>query len=116
MNPQDIFGTIKPPISSIPDNPTVALGALISTGIQIFIFVAVVAMLIYLLMGAFEWVVSGGEKEKITKAQLKITNAVVGIVIIIAVLSVFCVITVNVLHLPPDNGKCFNFTIPTLSP
>lgn len=111
MNLQDIFGTIKPPISSIPDNPTEAIGALISTGIHIFIFVAAIAMMIYLLLGAFEWIVSGGEKEKITKAQLKITNAVVGIVVIIAVLAIFNLITVKVLHI---FEAPFQFKIPTL--
>lgn len=110
---QDIFGTIKPPVSTIPNDPTVAVGSLISAGIQIFILVAAFALLIYLLLGAFEWIVSGGEKEKLTKAQLKITNAVVGIVIIILVISVFCIVTVNILNLSPD-GKCFTFTIPTL--
>jgi len=110
---QDIFGTIKPPVSTIPNDPAIAVGSLISAGIQIFILVAAIAMLIYLLLGAFEWIVSAGEKEKLTKAQLKITNAVVGIVIIIAVLSVFCIVTVNILQI---STSCFSFTIPTLSP
>lgn len=113
MNPQDVIGPIKPPISTIPTDPTTAIGSLISAGIQIFIFVAAIALLIYLLLGAYEWIISGGEKEKLSKAQLKITNAVVGIIVVIAVLSVFCVIKMNILKISPVDS-CFSFTIPTL--
>jgi len=113
MNPKVIFGTIKPPITSIPDEPVAALSSIIAAGIQIFIFVAAIALLIYLLLGAFDWITSGGEKEKISKAQMKITNTIVGIIVLVVVLSVFCLITVDVLHL---GDSCFNFTVPVLNP
>jgi len=109
----DIFGTVEPPISSIPQDTTTAVGSLISLGIKVFIFIAAIALLIYLLLGAFEWITSGGDKDKLTKAQLKITNAVVGIFVIIIVLSAFCVITVNILGISPS---CFVFTLPQLGP
>ena len=111
--PQDIFGTIKPPITSIPNEPLTAAGSLLSAAIQIFIFIAAIALLIYLLWGALDWIISGGDKEKLSKAQQKITNAVVGIIIVIAVLSVFCLVTVEVLHI---SDSCFTFRIPTISP
>ncbi|MCX7881185.1 MAG: hypothetical protein N2482_01575 [Patescibacteria group bacterium] len=109
----EIFGTVAPPISSIPTNPIQAFGTLVSAGIKIFIFVASLTLLVYMMWGAYDWIVSGGEKEKIAKAQQKITNAVIGIFVLIAVLSVFCIITVDVLHL---TDQCLNFKIPTLSP
>jgi len=110
----DIFGTIKPPITSIPSEPTVAFGSLISAAIQIFILVAAFTMMIYLFLGAIQWISSGGEKEKLTKAQQQITNAVVGILVLVVVLSVFCVIKVDVLKIP--GASCFSFTLPTISP
>ena len=97
---QDVIGTIKPPISTIPEEPAEAVGSLISLGIQLFIIVAGVTLLIVLLLGAYEWVVSGGDKEKLSKAQQKITNAVIGIIVVVVVLSVFCVVTVDILKLP----------------
>jgi hypothetical protein len=109
----DIIGTIEPPISSIPTDSATAVGSLISLGIKVFIFIAAISLLIYLLLGAFAWITSGGDKEKLSKAQAKITNAVVGIFVIIIVLSVFCVITVNVLGISPS---CFVFILPRLSP
>jgi len=110
---EDVIGTIKPPISTIPDEPTEAVGSLISLGIQLFIIVAGVTLLIVLLLGAYEWIVSGGDKEKLSKAQQKITNAVIGIIVVVVVLSVFCVVTVDILKL---SDSCFSFKIPTLSP
>jgi len=114
---EHVIGTIKPPISSIPSEPTVAFGSLISAGIYLFIVVASLAMLIYLMLGAYEWIISGGEKDRLSKAQLKITNAVVGIIVMIVVLSVFCVIKLEILKIPPLGlDSCFSFTIPTINP
>ena len=107
----DAIGTIKPPVTTIPTEPTDAISAIISAGIQLFIFIAGLAVLIYLLSGALNWITSGGDKEKLAKAQQKITNAVIGIIIVVVVLSVFCVITVEILKISPS---CFTFTLPTL--
>lgn len=108
---QDAIGTIKPPISTIPEEPTEAVGSLIGLGIQIFITFAGITVLIMLLLGAYDWITSGGDKEKLSKAQQKITNAVIGIIVIVVVLSVFCVITVDILKI---SDSCFSFTIPSL--
>lgn len=113
-SPQDVFGTIKPPISSIPDEPLTAAGSFLSLGIYLFIVVAGITVLIFLLWGALDWIASSGDKEKLAKAQHKITNAVIGIIIVVAVLSISCLINVSVLGIAPDVGSCFNFIIPTL--
>ncbi len=111
---EDIFGKIEPPISSIPANSATALGSLISLGIKVFIFISAIALLIYLLLGAFAWITSGGEKEQISKAQLKITNAVVGILVVIVVLVVFRVITVDILKIFTAESGFFEFSLPQL--
>jgi hypothetical protein len=110
----DIFGTIQPPISTIPSDSATAVGSLISLGIKVFLFIAGMALLVYLLLGAYEWIVSGGEKEKLTKAQAKITNAVVGIFVVILVLVVFRVITVDILKIFTAESGFFEFSLPQL--
>jgi len=96
----DIIGKITPPGGiGGGDNPQAGISNFISLGIQIFIIVCVIALLIYMLWGAFDWIISGGEKEKITKAQQKITNAVIGFIVVFAVITVFNLIINNVLHL-----------------
>ncbi|MDA1316632.1 MAG: hypothetical protein O3B87_01255, partial [bacterium] len=42
----------------------------------------------YMLLGAFAWVTSGGDKDAITAARDKIQAAVVGMILLVAVLAV----------------------------
>jgi hypothetical protein len=113
---QQLFGGITPPAAMDigGDDPAQGVGNFIAFGIKIFIIVAGLVLLVYLLWGALDWIVSGGEKEKITKAQNKITNAVIGIVLIFVVLVVFNLVAGNILGIikPGDNG--FNLQLPTL--
>lgn len=55
--------------------------------IKLFFFIAGLAALIFLLLGAFSWVTSSGDKEAVKKAQDKIQAAVVGLILIVLVLA-----------------------------
>lgn len=109
------IGTINAPagMSEFKDNPVGGVGKLLSTGIQIFFLVASLALLVYLLWGAYDWLTSGGEKEKLTKAQLKIVNAIVGMLLMVVAMVVFNVIMNNVLG-GKFIGPGFTFNIPTI--
>lgn len=88
-----------------------ALGGIMGRVINLFILMCALAALLYLLVGAFEWITSGGEKEKIAKAQSKITNAIIGLVIVIGALTLFGVVSGNILGiitLSPTGGWIFN--------
>jgi len=114
---QDLFGGISPPAAMNVggSDPVAGLGKFIGFGINIFILVAGIFLLFYLLWGAFDWIVSGGEKEKIVKAQNKITNALIGIVLVFVVLTVFNLLAGNILGIirPNDSGG-FDIKLPTL--
>lgn len=115
----DVFGgPISPPAAMNiggGGTPQEGLGKLIGFGINIFIIIAGLFMLLYLLWGAFDWISSGGEKEKITKAQNKITNAVIGIVLVFVVLTVFNLVAGTMLGIVTSNGSGgFNINLPTL--
>src|SRR5438552_3226679 len=45
-------------------------------------------LLVYLLYGGFLWMTSGGEEEGVKKAKRMITNAIVGLVIIMAAVAI----------------------------
>ncbi len=60
---------------------------LIGNVIRLIFFVAGLFALVFLLLGGFEWVQSGGEEKKIEAARGKITASVIGLVVMIAVLS-----------------------------
>lgn len=113
---ENVIGTINAPsgMNEFKDDPVGGLGKLLSTGISIFFLVASLALLIYLLWGAYDWLTSGGEKEKLSKAQLKIVNAIVGMLLMIVAIVVFNVIMINVLG-GKFIGPGFTFTVPTVN-
>ncbi|MCR4276615.1 MAG: hypothetical protein NUV87_00640 [Candidatus Roizmanbacteria bacterium] len=114
----DLFGGISPPpaMNVGGSDPVKGLGKFIGFGIQMFLLVAGMFLLLYLLWGAFDWIASGGEKEKISKAQSKITNAVIGMVLIFVVLTVFNLLAGNMLGIidPNSAGGGFGIKLPTL--
>jgi hypothetical protein len=42
------------------------------------------AVIVYFLLGAFTWITSGGDKTKVETARNQITNAVVGLVLLVS--------------------------------
>ncbi len=111
-----VFGSpIKPP-GPVFDNPAVGLGKVVMTTIQTFVLFAAFAALIYLLWGASLWVTSGGEQEKLEKARLQMTHAVLGIILLIAVLGIFTVITGDILGvIRRDEQGNWRFVLPTVN-
>lgn len=111
-----IFGKVTPPVSGIGANPSGDLTKLIAGGINFFLVFMGILGLIYMMWGAVSWVTSGGEKDKLQKAQARIRSAVVGIFLAVVVLVLFN--TIYGLALPnsgiitPINGG-FKFTIPS---
>ncbi|KKP65570.1 MAG: hypothetical protein UR68_C0028G0057 [Candidatus Roizmanbacteria bacterium GW2011_GWA2_35_19] len=114
-----VWGEVSPPpgmdIGGGGD-PVESLGVFIGWGINIFITIAGLFMLVYLLWGAFDWISSGGEKEKLGKAQNKITNALIGMILIFGVLVVFNVFAgkmLGIVKIDEATGQ-FQLQIPTL--
>lgn len=121
MNPDpviSIFGQITPPPGPgrLDANPIAALGLFTGIGIRLFITLAALFVLFYLLWGAFDWVISGGEKEKIAKAQRKMTHAVIGIIVLVGSLGLWLIITndvIGIVQRTPDGG--FSFELPVFA-
>jgi len=110
------IGQINPPagIGVLGGSPTAALGAIFETGIKLFITASGIALIVYLLWGALDWINSGGEKEKIAKAQAKITNAAIGMILIFVLLAVWGLITGNILGIITIGNGGIQFNLPTL--
>lgn len=81
MNPNDIFGKIKPP-PGVPTG-TDPLGTFLTFGIRILLIAAGLTTVLYLFLGGFDFITSSGEKEKVSKAQEKIRNAIIGLILVI---------------------------------
>jgi hypothetical protein len=81
-----------------------SLGDVISNALKIVFIAAALAVLIYLIIGAFKWITSGGDKDAIGKARGTIVNALIGLAILalaffITVL-VGQILGINILGLP----------------
>ncbi len=71
-----------------PGFPIPDFGMMLTFVIRIFFTVAGLVAMLYLLLGAFSWITSGGNKEAVDKARDKIMNAVIGVILIFAVLAI----------------------------
>lgn len=101
MNPKDIFGEITPPKEL---DPLIRKGGQGAGGINVFLNnlitliyeIALVSVVFMFLWGALEWMLAGGDKEKVAQAQRRIVNALIGLALLavaFAILRVFGVFT-----------------------
>lgn len=94
---KDAFGEITPPsplASIVARDASGAFGIshLLSNIIALFYSIAAVVLIFMLIWGAFEWLTSGGDKEKIASARSRIISAIIGIILFavaFAVIQVF---------------------------
>lgn len=61
----------------------VDIGKVIGSGLNILMFVAFVAALVFLVIGGIKWILSGGDKEGATKAKETITSALIGLAVVL---------------------------------
>jgi len=60
------------------------VGNIISALTGLFLVGGTIAALLFLLLGAFRWITSSGDKTKLQTAQDQITNAIIGLVVMAA--------------------------------
>ena len=88
------------------------LGDILTFAIRAFFAISGVTALFYMLMGALAWIVSGGDKDNVSAAQNKIVAAVVGVLVIVAVLAIIWTLEQGVF-----SGKiCFGLSCPLSIP
>lgn len=80
------FGTITPPSSiaqflSGDQTGATAISKFLSNLVQLIYIFAAITLLFVLLWGAFDWITSEGDKEKVAAAQRKLINAIIGIML-----------------------------------
>lgn len=109
----DIDVGIKAPPQGV--NPSTPVGTLLTNVLTIIFVVAGLAVLFMLLWGGFQWITSGGEKEKVDAARKRITNALIGLAILalafLVVNVVGQILNINILNLqkiPTLGQQCTN--------
>ncbi len=67
------------------DRPTVGFASLsdfIRNALVLVFTIGAFIVLIMLIVGAYEWIASGGDKENVAKARNRIINALIGLIIL----------------------------------
>jgi hypothetical protein len=74
------------------DNPGGGFGDILSTILSGVMAIAALMLLLYLIWGGIEWITSGGDKAKTEKARNRMTQGVIGIVVLAATLAIFTMV------------------------
>ncbi len=87
-------------------NPNTGFGGLIAQILNIVLTIGVIAVLFFLIMAGIEWITAGGDSGKIQKAREKITQAIIGLVILISVVAIMAFVQqlMNICILDFGNG------------
>lgn len=80
------------------------IGPAVAGGVTLAIIVAALLFLGWFIWGAIEWLTSEGKKESVQAARSKITNAFIGLVLVLAAYLVFAVVT-YLFGIPIGTGK-----------
>ncbi len=87
MNPLNLFTVYAADAQVSLPFQIPSLGDLLTFFIRIFFIIAGLTALLFLLTGALQWITSGGSKENVDKARERIQQALIGVILIVAVLT-----------------------------
>lgn len=83
-------------------------------GFNLLMVVAAIMVIFYMLWGAFEYITSAGDSTKAGKAQQKMVNATIGIILIIGAYSLWLVVVRDILGIFGGKGGSVEFILPRL--
>lgn len=72
--------------------PNVAFGSLLGSVLSFVFAIATILVLLYLIWGALEWITASGDQSKLQKARDKITQSIIGIIVLSATIALFMVL------------------------
>jgi len=81
-----------------------SLGKLIPTVFNLAVTLGAFFVMYQLILGALNWINSAGDKDKISKAQKQMTNALIGLVILVSIWIFFFTIAGNILGIFESDG------------
>lgn len=101
MNTQKLLAQIHNPIlpdtiggGKTPDANTAlpAAGNFLSSIVSLLLLVSLVATFLYLVLGGIQWITSGGDKTQLENARNRITNAIIGLVVVASAWAIWLLI------------------------
>ncbi len=89
-----ITNPVLPPLlgSGTTEQGGTVIGKLVSNIAGLLFIFAFFLTFMYLLLGGIQWLTSGGDKAQLEQARNKITNAMIGLIIVAAAYAIFTLI------------------------
>ena len=78
--PIDAGVRLPPGVTVVP--PDTTIGQIVGFLVAFIIVIAFLAALLFIVIGAFQWITSGGDKQRVADARNHIIAAVIGLIII----------------------------------
>lgn len=85
------------------------LGSLVGGAVGLIIIIALIITFFFLIVGGIKWITSGGDKAQVEEARNQITNALIGLAVVIGAWAIMKMIGFF-FGIDP-----FNLTIPTVT-
>lgn len=96
----NLRGSVGSPFTSV---TSYTIPQIITTALNLLLIASALGGFFYLLLGAVQWITAGGDKESVEKARKKITQALVGLIIVFSIYAtgslVNTVFNVDIFHL-----------------
>lgn len=89
-----------------PDTP---IGQIVSFVVAFIIVIAFLAALLFIVIGALQWITSGGDKQRVADARNHIIAAIIGLIVI-----ALSFVIINIIITALGLGSLTNLRIPTL--
>lgn len=80
------------------------LGGLVADALKIAFFFAALFFFIQFIIGGFSWIAAGGDQKALDSARSRLTNAVIGLVIVVAAFGITYII-LSALHINIFSGQ-----------
>lgn len=91
-----------------------AAGEMVSKGINVVLIVGSLIAIFYMFWAGINWIQSEGDKEKLTAAKHKMTNAIIGLILLFSVWTIWTLVVTSMGIFKTDGKSGIKFEIPSL--
>lgn len=83
--------TVRAPVE-VPTGGAGTFQRIIQIGVQLALVAGVLIALFYIIQAGIQWTVSGGDKQRIEQARMKLTYSVVGLILMLSAFFILSIV------------------------
>lgn len=86
------LGRLPGATTDLVENPNTGFGLFLGRVFSGLMIIAALLLLLYLIWGGVEWITSGGDSGKVQKARDRMTQAIIGILVLSSTVAIFTLV------------------------